>query len=93
MYTSKAHGFKDAFEYYEKASSGQFLPNIKVPSLIINAKNDSFLSESCYPIEDAETNPNVFLEMPDYGGHVGFMTFNKENVLWSEKRTYEFVVN
>ena len=43
IYTSRAHNFKDALDYYEQCSSLQFLPNIKVPSLIINAKNDSFL--------------------------------------------------
>ena len=37
MYTSKAHGFKDALDYYEKCSSLQFLPNIKTPTLVINA--------------------------------------------------------
>lgn len=89
VYTSRAHGFKDAFEYYEKASSGQFLSNIKVPSLIINAKNDSFLSESCYPIKDAETNPNVYLEMPNYGGHVGFIL--RDDYYYNEKRALEFV--
>jgi len=38
IYTSRAHGFKDAVEYYEKCSCRQFLPKIKIPSLIINSK-------------------------------------------------------
>ena len=33
VYTSKAHGFKDALDYYEKASSLQFLPNINTPTI------------------------------------------------------------
>jgi hypothetical protein len=43
-YTSKAHGFKDASDYYKQSSSLQFLKNISIPTLLINAKNDSFLS-------------------------------------------------
>ncbi len=89
VYTSKAHGFKDAYEYYEKASCLQFLPNIKVPSLVINALNDSFLSAECYPVKEAKHNPNLFLEMPKYGGHVGFI--DKRNIYYNEWRGLEFV--
>ncbi len=91
VYTSKAHGFKDALDYYEKASCLQFLPNIKVPSLIINALNDSFLSPACYPVKEAKQNPNLYLEMPQYGGHVGFI--DKGNVYYNELRALEFVKN
>ncbi|MBU2920288.1 alpha/beta fold hydrolase [Winogradskyella psychrotolerans] len=89
VYTSRAHGFKDAFDYYEKASCLQFLPNIQVPSLVINALNDSFLSAECYPVKEAKHNPNLFLEMPKYGGHVGFI--GKGNVYYNERRALEFV--
>ena len=90
VYTSKAHGFNDAFDYYEKSSSLQFLPNIKVPTLIINALNDSFLSPECYPVKAAKNNPNLYLEMPKHGGHVGFI--DKKNVYYNEKRALEFVM-
>lgn len=89
VYTAKAHGFIDAYDYYEKASSAQFLPNIKIPSLIINSLNDSFLSPSCYPVKEAKQNPNLYLEMPKYGGHVGFI--QKNNVYYNERRALEFV--
>ena len=89
VYTSKAHGFKDAFDYYEKASCLQFLPNIKVPSLIINSLNDSFLSPECFPIKEAKANVNLFLEMPQYGGHVGFI--QKQNIYYNEQRALEFI--
>lgn len=89
VYTSKAHGFNDAYDYYEKASCLQFLPNIKVPSLIINALNDSFLSPECYPVREAKHNANLFLEMPKYGGHVGFIS--KGHVYYNEMRALDFV--
>ncbi|NNK27808.1 MAG: alpha/beta fold hydrolase, partial [Flavobacteriaceae bacterium] len=47
VYTSRAHGFKDALDYYEKSSSLTFIPEIKTPTLILNATDDSFLSPEC----------------------------------------------
>lgn len=88
VYTSKAHGFKDAFDYYEQCSSLQFLPQIKTPTLIINALNDSFLSYECYPVKEAKNNPHLYLEMPKFGGHVGFK--DKKNVYYNERRAMEF---
>jgi hypothetical protein len=89
VYTSKAHGFKDALDYYEKCSCLQFLPNIKTPTLVINALNDSFLSPECYPVKEAKNNLNLYLEMPLYGGHVGFI--DRKNVYYNEKRALDFV--
>ncbi|MEM7485915.1 MAG: alpha/beta fold hydrolase [Bacteroidota bacterium] len=88
FYTSQAHGFKDGLDYYTKCSSRQFLQNITVPSLIINAKDDSFLGEACYPFEEADKNSNLYLEVPKYGGHVGF--WGKKNITYTEKRALEF---
>ncbi|RLD28991.1 MAG: alpha/beta hydrolase [Bacteroidetes bacterium] len=90
VYTSKAHGFKDALDYYDKCSSLQFLNDISIPTLLINAENDSFLSSECYPIDEAKNNSNLFLEMPKYGGHVGFV--DKNNVYYNEPRALGFLV-
>lgn len=89
LYTSKAHEFENALTYYRENSSRQFLTNIKHPTLIINAKNDGFLSVNSYPIKIAEEMENLFLEMPSYGGHVGFLQ-NKE-VTYNEARALEFL--
>ncbi|GAA4230794.1 alpha/beta fold hydrolase [Postechiella marina] len=89
VYTSKAHGFKNGVDYYTQSSCRQFLPCIKVPTLMINALNDSFLSASCYPVKEAKANANLYLEMPNYGGHVGFV--DKKNVYYNEKRALEFI--
>ena len=90
VYTAKAHGFKDGADYYKQSSCLQFLPNIKIPTLIINALNDSFLSPECYPVKEAKQNPNLFLEMPKHGGHVGFV--DKKNVYYNEHRALDFVI-
>ncbi|PNQ72757.1 alpha/beta hydrolase [Hanstruepera neustonica] len=90
VYTSKAHGFSDALDYYAQCSSLQFLPNIHTPTLIINALNDSFLSPECYPVKEAKQNPDLFLEMPKHGGHVGFHLYGKH--YYNERRALEFVL-
>lgn len=88
IYTSQAHGFEDALDYYKKSSSLQFLSHIQVPSLIINAKDDSFLGPECYPVKETDKNTKLFLEMPSYGGHVGF--WGKNNITYTEKRALNF---
>jgi hypothetical protein len=90
-YTAPIHGFKDAEDYWEKCSSKQFLPRVAIPTLIVNAKDDPFLSPSCFPITEAEKNKNVFLEMPISGGHMGFIAFDDETLYWSEKRAMQFL--
>jgi len=88
VYTSRAHGFIDALDYYKQCSSLQFLSNIKTPTLIINALNDSFLSPECYPVKEAKANSYLHLEMPNHGGHVGFIQL--KGYYYNEKRALEF---
>ncbi len=88
IYTSKAHGFNNAMDYYTKCSCRQFLKQITIPSLIINAQNDSFLGEACYPIAEAKYSNQIYLEIPKYGGHVGF--HGAKNVTYTERRSVAF---
>ncbi|MEM9340151.1 MAG: alpha/beta fold hydrolase [Bacteroidota bacterium] len=64
--------YEDADDFYAKISNDQYLPNVKVPLLILNAKNDPMLGDKCYPVELAKTNKYIHLEMPEVGGHIGF---------------------
>jgi predicted alpha/beta-fold hydrolase len=57
---------------------------------LVNAKNDPFLSEECFPVPEANQNPNLFLEMPARGGHVGFTENFWRNEYYSDKRAAEF---
>ena len=88
VYTSRAHGFKNAQDYYAKASSLQFLKSIKIPVLILNALNDSFLSKDCFPYKEAKKNSSLYLETPQFGGHVGFIS--RKGFYYNEKRALEF---
>lgn len=91
LFTAPLHGFLGAEDYYRKSSSKQFLHKIKIPTLIVNAKNDPFLPAACFPIDEAKNSKNVYLEMPETGGHVGFFENNLSGVYWSEKRALQFI--
>ena len=88
-FTSKINGFKDANDYYFKASSRQFIPNISKPTLLINAEDDPFLSKSCFPINEAKKSKFFHLMTPRYGGHVGFIS--KGDFYWSEYEILNFI--
>lgn len=89
-YTAPIHGFKHAADYWEKCSSMKVIHKIHIPTLLINAKDDTFLGDECFPIEIAKTSSFLHLEIPTYGGHCGFMLPGE--LFYSEKRTVEFIL-
>lgn len=89
--TAPLHGFAGAADYYRRASSLPHLAAIRVPTLLVNALDDPFLSPTCYPREAAAANDRLLLEMPVSGGHVGFVERNRENLYWSERRAAAFL--
>ena len=90
-YTAPLHGYNDAIHYYASCSALQFLDNIKIPTLLVNALNDPFLSESCYPTEQFKLHQLLKIEIPRRGGHVGFTDINQNKLFWSEKRAIDFI--
>jgi hypothetical protein len=70
-YTAPVHGFRDADDYWERASGKPWLRAVRVPHLVLNARNDPFVPASSLPA-DADVSPDVLLEQPQTGGHVGF---------------------
>jgi hypothetical protein len=92
-YTAPLHGFRDAMDYYEKASSKPYLPEISVPVMIINALDDPFLGHGCYPDEEEiKVNECIDWVITEFGGHVGFSSTGK-GVFWHEKRICKYFVD
>ncbi|MEC7277889.1 MAG: alpha/beta fold hydrolase [Bdellovibrionota bacterium] len=91
LITAPTNGFKNAHDYYEQASAIHVLHKVKTPTLIIQAKDDPFLTKECFPIREAYRNKNIFLEVTPSGGHVGFMVLNKKLQFWGEERASEFI--
>jgi len=71
LVTAPLHGFRDAEHYWRVSSSGQYLGGIRVPTLLLNARNDPFLPEAALAAA-ASAAPCVQVELPERGGHVGF---------------------
>lgn len=91
-YTAPLHGFENAEDFYDKASSKHHLHGIDIPTLIVNAENDPFLEEACYPYKECENLNRLYLETPEYGGHVGF-SVRKSEFSYMEIRAFDFINN
>ena len=91
IFTAPSNGFEDAMDYWRTCSANRFLSGIRVPTLLVNARNDPFLAPECFPVGAAEDNSSLFLETPRHGGHVGFVRFATDGLYWSERRALEFV--
>lgn len=93
-FTSVAHGFRDAADYYERSSSIRYLAAIRVPTLLLSSRDDPFHPPQV--LDDvariAAGNPALHLEFTESGGHVGFVegaTPNRARY-YMERRIAEF---
>jgi len=71
-FTAPLHGYADAHDYYRRASSRYFLPDIRIPTLLIQAEDDPFVFRHSVP-EPTELSATTTLELHRNGGHVGFV--------------------
>jgi predicted alpha/beta-fold hydrolase len=72
-FTAPLHGFRGVQDYWRRASAKPHLHQLKLPALILQARNDPFLPPSCLP-KASQVAPGVSLWQPETGGHVGFMS-------------------
>lgn len=78
------HGFTSGNDYYQRCSPRQSLASIQVPTLLLQAADDPFLTPECMPTV-RELSPAVLLEISPSGGHVGFIEAGEN---WREPRFY-----
>lgn len=86
-FTAPLHGFLSAEDYWKKCSARQFIPRISVPTLLLSARDDPFLTPEAFPFAEAANNPLLALEVPTAGGHLGFMDAHGP---WTGRRVAEF---
>jgi predicted alpha/beta-fold hydrolase len=70
--TAPLHGFAGAADYYARSSSRAYLSVITVPTLVLHARDDPFMTEAALPRPE-EVSGAVSLEICPHGGHVGFV--------------------
>jgi predicted alpha/beta-fold hydrolase len=94
-FTAPLHGYRDAADYYTRASALPFLADIRVPTLLINAEDDPFLpADVLTEVREAvRHNDHVEIEFPARGGHVGFTAGRRPWNPWyyGEWRAAEFL--
>ncbi len=92
-FTAPVHGFRDAEDYYRRSSSARFLPEIRVPTLLLQARDDPFLSEEGLPEERMRRNPWLLPVLVERGGHVGFVEGATpwEARFWAEEEAVRYL--
>ncbi|POY37894.1 alpha/beta hydrolase [Solitalea longa] len=88
-FTAPFSGFNSLDDFYSAGSCINSLKKISIPTLIVNAQNDPFLSNNCYPIDLARTSDHIFLDMPKRGGHSAFPISTSES--WMPNRLEKFL--
>ncbi|MDQ0085763.1 putative alpha/beta-fold hydrolase [Variovorax boronicumulans] len=71
VFTAPLHGFRDVDDYWSRGSAKPHLASIRVPALVVNARNDPFIPARSLP-KPGEVGAHVTLWQPAHGGHVGF---------------------
>ena len=71
IFTAPLHGYKDTPDYWARASAKPHLAQLRIPALVLNARNDPFVPAACLPAA-ADVGRCVTLWQPAQGGHVGF---------------------
>ncbi len=71
LFTAPLHGFASTEDYWARASAKPQLAQIRIPTLLLNARNDPFVPAASLPQPD-QVGRHVTLWQPEHGGHVGF---------------------
>jgi uncharacterized protein len=90
LITARQFGFGTADNYYGTQSSNQFLDRIRVPTLIVQAKDDPLIPFEIFNHPGISTNPYIRLLAPDHGGHLGFIS-NQAPRFWVDRIILEFI--
>ncbi|KAJ3012513.1 hypothetical protein HKX48_006245 [Thoreauomyces humboldtii] len=90
-FTRVVFGFRTVHEYYRMASSAQYLPEVKVPMLLITADDDPIVDPELHPTFETTSNPNLILATTRYGGHIGWYSGLIQPKRWIQKPIGEFI--
>ena len=92
-FTAPHHGFRDAADYYQRASSLRVADRVRVPTLVLSAADDPFIPPEQFGHPAVAANPRITVQITPHGGHCGFYaratpTFDG---YWAERRVIEAV--
>lgn len=86
--TAPFTGYRDAEDYYERASAARVLEEIRVPTLVLNAEDDPFIVITAQSRAKMAANPAIHFAPTRHGGHCGFINARRgaEGIYWGESR-------
>jgi predicted alpha/beta-fold hydrolase len=91
LYTAPFGGFADADDLYRRTSSLPLIPQIKVPALILAARDDPFIAAE--PFEELRGPAHVEVRLVERGGHLGFLgPDGAGGIRWAERTTAAWVL-
>lgn len=90
--TAPSFGFEGAEHYYATQSSQAFLDRIRVPTLLIQAKDDMFIPFETFEHPAIASNPFLRLIATEYGGHLGFLSRSGSR-FWLDEVVLEFLTS
>jgi predicted alpha/beta-fold hydrolase len=91
LYTAPRGGFRDALDYYRRAAALPLLPLIRVPTLIVTARDDPFITVE--PFDALSAAHHITVHVTERGGHLGFLGWDGNGgVRWAERRVANWVV-
>jgi len=89
--TAPSFGFGNAEHYYRTQSAIGYLGGLRVPVLLIQAKDDTFVPFAAYESEAVRRNPFIKLVAPEYGGHLGFLARGRHR-FWADRTIMEWII-
>jgi uncharacterized protein len=91
-YTAPHHGFRDATDYYHRASALRVIDRIRVPALIVAAEDDPFVPTAPFRSAEVTGNANITLVITPYGGHCAYLerAAGDYDGYWAEREIMRF---
>ncbi len=92
-YTAPFHGFKDAGDYYQRASAMRVIDKISIPTLIITAADDPFVPAAPFRDPAVTGNKHITVRVTPHGGHCGFVEERRGTYdgYWAEREIVRFL--
>ncbi|PYR63526.1 MAG: alpha/beta hydrolase [Acidobacteria bacterium] len=92
-YTAPHHGFRDAYDYYHRASAMRVIERIHVPALIITAEDDPFVPVSTFRDAAVTSNPHITVVITRHGGHCAYVEQSQHGYdgYWAEREIVRFI--
>lgn len=92
VYTAPHHGFRDASDYYHRASAMRVIDRIRVPALILTSDDDPFVPSAPFRAPAVTGNPRIAVRIAPHGGHCAFLERAREayDGYWAEREIVTF---